>query len=76
MVTQLPPDAQHEAQLQAALSAAFGALYLFVRHAVFPRHSAEFANRVVSLMHACVGLVGPFCVLDFSNLQVRALSVP
>lgn len=45
------------------------AFYMLVRRIVFPSLSADSANRVVSLVHALLGLVWPLCVIDFSRLR-------
>lgn len=65
----LPPHIAEEAGIVGALSAAWLLLYLVVRHVLCPKYSADFSNRVVSLVHAGLGLVWPWFVLDMTRLH-------
>lgn len=58
-----------EVALVSALSAAWLAFYLVIRHAFCSKYSADFSNRIVSLVHAALGLVWPWFVLDMTRLQ-------
>lgn len=40
----------------AEFAAAWGVLYLLTKHAFFPQHSQNFANRFVSFIHALVAI--------------------
>lgn len=44
-------------------------MYMVVRHVLFPKFSADSANRIVSLVHSCVATVTPLLALDLTALR-------
>ena len=65
----VPTDAYDEVKLCAVLAAGWLSIYLLSRHVLFRQFSADFSNRIVSLIHAAIGLVWPLFVIDFKNLS-------